>query len=317
MASSPPPTDESWFFRFYRQRLSNLRQLDTVTAVPVSGFPGSFLPDRFILAVAGLESLAGHWSRFYKGKKCSGGERLALFLLEHGDAEIFGRCSIPSLWSRAARDKNADSIVRALSQSRWTRSRRGTLRRWQEDPLFQEVASDPAIRKSGIDTDWIRLSRYGEILYSEFRCSWVHEFDGPMTEAIFQVADDEPRYQTWAKIPSSDKSSHELVFPLAFLVRTYAAVLDSFSAKCARDGKAYLTRAEEIASRKLLSAIQKQLRGTTERAYTFDPATDGLLYVPQAVGEAIKCARDAGYVVSVPDAKGGFTVIRPRRQPRP
>jgi hypothetical protein len=237
---APPSVaaDELWFFRFYRQRLANLVTIGELLAPVTPEFPGSFVPDQFILAVAALDSLAGHWARVYGIEKATGGEKMGRFLVEHADANVFGRCSMPDLFKRAAGEASANDLVAALSTLPGSRTQPAMQRRWQDDPTLDAVVTHLAKANVKGDADWVRRSRYGEILYKEFRCSWVHEFDGPgTTQPLFQVAADEPRYDNWSVRSERGGTRRQLVFPLPFLLRTYADVLSSFAARCARDSK--------------------------------------------------------------------------------
>jgi hypothetical protein len=229
--------EDLWFFRYYRQRLANLEALRSLPAPSSTpGFPGSFLPEQFLLVTAGLESLATHWGALYqiaipKSRFSKSAERLGRFLVEHGDVAIFSRCSMPDLFRRAAKEPTKDALIAALCQVPSAINPPASRRRWQDDPALDALAAQPAIVSAGIHSAWLRQSRYGEILYKEFRCNWVHELDGPGTRpTLFQAPENEPRYDNLEKAPT-------LVFPLEFLKITYAAVLSSFAARCFSDGK--------------------------------------------------------------------------------
>lgn len=223
------PTNDAWFFRYYLQRLANLQRLAEVRPATVADFPGSFDPDRLILAVAGLDSLAYHWDRVYGAGTRSHGERLGEFLVEHGDATVFAKCSMPELLTRALADRR-QTLVDALVRVPNATNPPATQRRWQEDPTLRDLLATSAIA-GAVDPDWVRRSRYGEILYKKFRCSWVHEFDGPGTgPPLFDVSPDEPRYD-------NRNGERELIFPLSFLLKTYETAIESFAAKCRADGK--------------------------------------------------------------------------------
>ncbi len=233
--------EDLWFFKFYRQRLTNLEALRSLPAPSTPDFPGSFLPEQFLLVMAGLETLANHWEDLYqitiprRRNSSKDAERMACFLIEHGDAAVFGRCSIPDLFRRAAQEPEREALISALRQLPGAINPPASMRSWTDDPGLATIAVQPAIvsaiEKAHLDVDWLRKSRYGEILYKEFRCNWIHKFDGPGTRpALFQATEGEPRYD-------NIDNDRAVVFPLEFLKRTYEAVLSSFAARCFADGK--------------------------------------------------------------------------------
>lgn len=157
-----------WFFNFFHQRVANLRLLGEVPAgASAPGFPGSFLPERFVVAVASLDALAHHWARLYPlAPTIRHGERLARFLLTHANADLFARCSMPDLHRRAAAHPNSTAYTAALTHIPGSYNTLATQRMWRDDPTLDSLVSHPAVVAANIDRDWLRRSRYGELLMS-------------------------------------------------------------------------------------------------------------------------------------------------------
>lgn len=80
---------------------------------------------------------------------------------------------------------------------------------------------------SGVPTQWLERWRYGGVIYSEYRCAWVHEFDeGRVTDHSFSLDHShEPVYE-------SLNGARILVLPGPFLLDTYKHAIDSFEQWC-------------------------------------------------------------------------------------
>jgi hypothetical protein len=48
---------------------------------------------------------------------------------------------------------------------------------WEHDPALDFLSQNPKISAAGIPVEWLRRSRYGEILYRHYRSGWIHALD--------------------------------------------------------------------------------------------------------------------------------------------
>jgi hypothetical protein len=132
------------------------------------------------------------------------------FLRTFADPDVFARVSSPALLTRALADGNADWV-----------------------PVIREVFSDEPFDTRIVDATCLRRATYGELLYVEFRCAWLHEYAGGSVESRpFLWRDDqgrhEPHYSNTMEGPFH--VNRRLVFPRAFLLATLRRVLDAAEA---------------------------------------------------------------------------------------
>lgn len=226
--------DIETFFAFFRKRVQHAKNL----CAPGQAY-APMEPDLHVLISAGLDSLAMYWAKTFSPTllRGSGGFRMGEFLLRHGDARIFTKCSAPNLLTRATAEGKAlrSDIARYLSNE----GPAGTVRFWQHDPDLAQVIRD--LSRKGADAGWLQRSRYGELLYKEYRCMWVHQFQpSPKLADGYDPDEPEPRYQN-KLVPRSDNTIQRvqlLMFSRAFLLKTYETVVEAFANECISSGTA-------------------------------------------------------------------------------
>jgi hypothetical protein len=215
--------DRKWFFNYYRQRARNVEALETVSVEAVDiGVDRSFAPDQHVLIAAGLDSLAMHWSKTTRRPRESPSSRFGEFLCRHGGHPAFGKCAVPHLLARGAREKRKDLIQKFQGFMQGFAHRR--VFNWSDDPDFVEVLS----LVDAPDREWLQRSRYGELLYREYRCGWLHEFQSPTLAPDYGEAI-EPQYQNYSR-------HRRPYFPKVFLLETYQRVVASFERECQEAG---------------------------------------------------------------------------------
>ena len=224
----------AWFSNFYKRRAANVARLAAAPAEPLTDFEGSLQPELHILVCAGLDSLARHWAATFKpalNGKGQAGRRMGEFLVEHGSSEVLARVSAPNLLYRAIGKE--PTLVPVIRRYLGQEGSRGSVRTWEHDPKFSEIADDPDVGAGRVE--WIRKSRYGEVLYRELRCMWLHELRGSNVLAEpYDLEADAPRYQNLVTLDGKRtvKTEQRLMFPVPFLTRTYAAAVASFQRAC-------------------------------------------------------------------------------------
>jgi hypothetical protein len=80
------------FFRYFRQRLANLKQL--ALPPPPSQNPDpipSFEPEQNILAGTEIDALAKYWAIYERRPAAPSAHHMAEFLLMHADARIWNK----------------------------------------------------------------------------------------------------------------------------------------------------------------------------------------------------------------------------------
>lgn len=224
-------TDNGWFFDYFRRRAMNAQQL------PVAGTP--LAAEQLILATAGIEALAGYWDRMWPAKRGAGAERVAGLLEVHGDVDVWGRIALPPLL-RFARLK-APSLLGVLTGF-GDEEPDARKRDFREDPTWQAVrlavAGHPQLRE-------VERFRYSHILYTQYRCRWVHELAGPGDNHPIwhRQALDEPWYDNLSNIDPTAPGIGRyglrriLVLPLGLILRTFGAVVDSMQRAADAEGK--------------------------------------------------------------------------------
>jgi hypothetical protein len=240
-----------WFFNFYGQRIRNAEHIVTVAAPP--GRPDvvpSYYAEQHLLIAAGLESLAYHWAVTSGREFPHDRERFSSFLRLHGGHGCFQKCSLPYLLERAeselevtapAQQESIRHKIAALRGHLGSASAGGRVRRWTDDPDFSVLEADPAFP----DKTSLHLGRYGDMLYKEYRCSWVHEFQGsPKVRPDYDSQRPEPRYENVTTIredpsgaaPTTRTHAIRLVFSSKFLLDVYHHALERFRQECEAAG---------------------------------------------------------------------------------
>lgn len=211
------------------------RRFEVASSLPATfGQVGDELtPDQHILVGAGLDALAKHWA-----DSCGGPVkhrmRMAEFLAQHGGHPCFERVAGPYLvrhsLNRARKKAETDPAFQdpwsvPLRQASGVRPTGGKVCLWNEDRTVAEMLSHSGVAAASVPRSWAEMHRYGGMLYVGHRCSWIHESDeGLVTDRSISDSD-EPHY-------ASQNGRRVLVFPGAFLLRTYACAIRSFEDYC-------------------------------------------------------------------------------------
>lgn len=211
------------------------RRFEVASSLPATfGQVGDELtPDQHILVGAGLDALAKHWA-----DSCGGPDkhrmRMAEFLALHGGHPCFERVAGPYLvrhsLNRAKKKAETDPAFQdpwsePLRRSSGVRPTGRKVCLWEEDRDVAETLSHPDVDAANVPREWVKMHQYGGMLYVGHRCSWIHDSDeGLVTDRSFSDCD-EPHYV-------SRNGRRVLVFPGAFLLRTYANAIRSFEDYC-------------------------------------------------------------------------------------
>jgi hypothetical protein len=221
------------FFEVFRWRIKALEEIH-------SAHPnGRMASELAILWSAGIDALANFWGELYAPQfRRDHRQRMGAFLAEHGGSLIFRRVVAPLLLDRARNEarpwRGALSAILAIDLDC------GWVREAKEDPLLDALLHDPRVQQAKIPPEWLRAGRYGEVIYTEIRCMWVHESGGsPMLGSPdhHRIFPDmlEPHYSNL-----TDTDGHrrkELFVPFAFRLATYKHAVASFEGRCLADGK--------------------------------------------------------------------------------
>lgn len=235
--------DTAWFFNFYRQRLANVAALASGDLKVPIGRPevaASFDPEVHVLVAAGLDSLARHWGHTFN-KGLGARTRMGEFLAIHGGHAAFLKCSAPHLLLRAkAFPDLIPAVRRYLGNEKFTG---GNVRHWHHDPDYAVVAADPPFASVDRKPFWPRSSRYGELLYTEYRTSWLHEYRASINLASDHEESDriEPSYENmnWSRPrPGRPSRMQRPRFTKGFLLATYNVAIESFERECRSAGVA-------------------------------------------------------------------------------
>lgn len=227
-------TSKEEFFNFYEQRIANLEQIETLQPTVKAHGYASFNPELNILLAAELDSLSKYWAISVGKKYPSSGQQLGEFLEKSANAPIWMRCSHVNLLGRASGEiapKNKltqnqykvlchelDSLLAPIVKIPYA------VFDWRQDPDLSILVSNAEIQGAGISSKWLRLSRYGEILYRHHRCGWLHALN-PDPELLTEIQDrtqKEPHYRTL-----NEKVG--LIIPTEFILQTLKDAVSSFA----------------------------------------------------------------------------------------
>jgi len=216
------------FFSFYCQRLANLKQIEGLHPEIMIHPYASFNPEFNILLAALLDSLAKYWDlTVLGGLDKQHGMRFGTFLVTHADPNIWGRCSRLALLRSSPKGLCDDkkTILRAEVEKTYPSKHPDPAEvfGWQDDPEYSELAANAELKKVDCDR-WLRKSRYGEILYSHYRCGWLHALNPDSAILTESAHGDEPHY-------CSHNSQRAFVIPTKFVVRTLKEAICSFQEK--------------------------------------------------------------------------------------
>ena len=240
MAPYTAEEDIRYFFGWFRQREANARHLLLSPAPVVTKYASAkFEPDVHVLIAAGLDSLASYWQPTYRPdlSKAPHGRRMGEFLVTHADADIFSRVSGPRLRARAAKLLSPDAIA-LIRKLVGTQETTGTVRHYFDDLPLDSLATNPQLTQLGATRDWLLPSRFGEILYKDYRCGWVHDLRHPEELAYgdLGIGRSTPVYENMSVMREGQwRKTHRIFFPTVFLLDTYARAVESFERDCLRD----------------------------------------------------------------------------------
>lgn len=213
------------FIDYFRRRVAVARSLGG------GGEETGFTPDQAVLVAACFDSLARHWAVNFRPEVVSPARRRMFeFLVQFGDANIFSRVSGPALLDMAV-DRGRPDLVPAIRTVFREEPHDTGIKSWREDPVLESVVHHPTLLAAGVEAGWLERSTYGELLYVDFRCSWLHEYAGGNLESRpFLWRDDQGRHEPHYSNTTAGHFSvnRRLVLPPAFLFSTLDDVLDRF-----------------------------------------------------------------------------------------
>jgi hypothetical protein len=238
------------FFSWFRQRRANAEALPNHPPPQIPNGRPSFVPDQHVLIGAGLDALATAWGETFAPDARRGGERWQRFLLETTGPSLFGRIAAPLLVDALVKDKLVDEAVvvrRVVRDERHS----GTVRfPVESDPMFDDFMAHREIVPLKLDRRWERGSamyggverfRFGEVLYKEYRCHWVHRMYASSALGPSDMDDrigwadlrNRVRYHNISTIRGDRLIPHRRpIFSIPWLLATYDAALDAFEARC-------------------------------------------------------------------------------------
>jgi hypothetical protein len=214
-----------FFFDFWRRRVENARWLRQQER--------SFDPEIHLVVTTGLDALANHWAATFRpalnASHAPASARLHEFLVLHGDPQVFCKVSAPDLVHRAHKESSpVEPFVR-----RYLALPYGRVRHWEDDPDVATVLANPTVM-AVVASRWVEKSRYAEILYSAYRCGWVHEFNPkPSTSPAYNDERGRPRYQNYL-----EGVRQRLVLPVDYLIDVFENCITGFETECSTAGTA-------------------------------------------------------------------------------
>lgn len=230
------------FFGWYSQRVANLQSLSGIEPPEPHHHEPTYEPEQHVLIGAGLDSLAKHWADAFpvSPKLRSAGDRMQAFLAEMANSKgIWERVAAPMLRAEAVR-RGHPAWAEAIGNAAGSQETHGSVRGYESDLPLLSLVADPRIRAARVPVKLMARFQYGQVLYREYRCTWIHEFDTPEELAPHGWDDGPPRYQNLNILEGdagagSFRLKHRLVFSLRFLLDAYAEAVDSFKARCVAD----------------------------------------------------------------------------------
>jgi hypothetical protein len=235
------------FFRWFRRRHANIVALTSMTPPEVEGRPSTFGPEVQVLIGAELDSLANHWSNTFRPdvKRPPHAERFQDFMETMANSTgIFSKVCGPFL--RDDVQKELPDFYTDVERAVGNQEASGRVRFWQNEQDFATLSNaqklrelmlprliDPEVQKH------IKKNRFGEVIYREVRCYWVHELlDSP--RIADPSTDTRIRYENVTKLSFSpekpDRRVHRLVLPIAVLLGFQAEALANFEKACGQRG---------------------------------------------------------------------------------
>lgn len=249
-------------FGWYRRRYANAAALRDLK--PPDEGTATFAPEQHVLIGAGLDAMATDWADVFRPELSSEGasaaNRLHEFLEQHAEHEaIFQKVAAPMLadWLVDHEEAIAAAVVRRIAGD----VRNGIVRYASEDPdflafsthpEFARIDMRPAPGKQKRRPIPVRRFRFGEVLYRDYRCGWVHNLRGSERLApsdanegvTWTDYDSRVRYQNISELrrkPGGNDSEWDFVprrrpvFSIPWLLARYAQAIASFEVQCVRE----------------------------------------------------------------------------------
>lgn len=227
-----------YFFKYFRQRILNIRALGSVEAPRVPGYAGSMLGEQLILASSGIDTLACHWARVWRVSSPQGAprhvDRMRLFLAQHGDTTIWNRVAMPHFF----RDRLIEpAFLERVDKLPLVYTEQSARRKYTDDCLLDELRRQLKPLTRAEDESFSRHT-YGSILYENYRNVWVHRGGGPGgSQSILDgLRDDEPFYENWIA-EGGTETKRVLMLPINLLLRTYECAIESLERACIAEQK--------------------------------------------------------------------------------
>ena len=203
------------FFDFFRQRLTNLKQVGDLLPKVSLRLQASFEPEFNVLLAAELDALAKYWSiNQHPPLTRDAAFRWGEFLARNANP-AWSKCSYLNMMERArtealAAKQGHKPKPRELSNPKQQEAILDTVLGkvlppdvrvpyavigWESDPTLSDLSAHREIIEAGISEEWLRRSRYGEILYRHHRCGWIHALDPGRelaTDVVLKLGADYP-----------------------------------------------------------------------------------------------------------------------------
>lgn len=248
-------TTKQDFFDFFRQRLANLRQIEDLKPSVNIRTESTFNPELNVLLSVFLDALAKYWAIYRNDSYPHAETRLGEFLAHHGGA-AWGQCSYVYVMRRAKAEATAASrghrpkpeelpdpvrqekqlneiLHKKLPTLVWTPADIT----WCHDLSFESLSKDAETLAANVPAEWLRRSRYGEIIYRHYRSGWIHALDPDpelhVDDHIIVDPDHSPHY-LWRN------HRRVLTIPTEFILVSFCGALTHFEAEIPGDAQILL-----------------------------------------------------------------------------
>ncbi len=253
-----------WYFDRHRERVDRLQ--------PAKHADLAMRWDLQAVVGCALDVLSRHWAELFmpclvpvvmfdpngqprrkpngtvKKTAAPAGKRWQAFLEKHAcGTKVFDKISGPMLADELValgKPSEADAIRRLVRDT--DNERYGEVRFFDQDPVFAPFTGDQAVVALGLEPSLLERFRFGELLYAEHRCAWVHSLR--VGENIASLGDDDtnrftdmllrPRYENMGLRPHKALPHHPIVeqrrpmFTLTWLLHVYAEAITSLEKDC-------------------------------------------------------------------------------------
>jgi hypothetical protein len=239
-------TTKQEFFGFFRQRLTNLNQIKDLEPSVKIRVEAIFNPELNVLLSVALDALAKYWAIYHNHHHRNAETRLGEFLARHGGA-AWSQCSHLNLMRRAKAEATkvslgrrpksgelADPILQKTQISAILQKKLPPLVctpayiTWDYDLSFESLSHDVEMLAAKVPAEWLRRSRYGEILYRHYRNGWIHAFNPDLElhvdDHMIVDPDHSPHY-LWRN------NRRVLTIPTEFILVSFDRALTQFEAE--------------------------------------------------------------------------------------